>query len=150
MRKARGIALAVLAAVLIAGCSHHGSSQATSGSDGPSLSDTPAVVLMRFDANHDGLLTRPELTAGLKRDFAAADTNRDGVLQPDEVRAVNERRWNIDGEAASMLIDWNRDGVVDFNEFATTDFSLLEKFDANGDGVLSPRDFVEKKKRDTL
>ena len=33
------------------------------------------------------------MEAGLRKDFAAADTNHDGVLEPDEMRAVNEKRW---------------------------------------------------------
>ena len=73
---------------------------------------------LKYDANHDGTLTRAELEAGLKADFDAADTNHDGRLDIDEVRAVNQARWSADSSAASPLVDWNHDGYVDFNEFA--------------------------------
>jgi Ca2+-binding EF-hand superfamily protein len=94
--------------------------------------------LMRYDANHDGSLTRAEMEAGLRADFDAADTNHDGVLQPEEFRAVNKKRWQELASAATPLADWNGDGVVDFNEFAGLVRTLFDQLDANGDGVLSP------------
>ena len=48
-----------------------------------------AALLLRYDANHDGIVTREEMEAGLKADFAAADTNHDGCLDPSEVRIEN-------------------------------------------------------------
>jgi Ca2+-binding EF-hand superfamily protein len=82
--------------------------------------------------------------AGLKADFAAADTNHDGVLELDEVRAVNDKRWSVDASASSPLVDWNHDGVVDFDEFAATARSLFEQMDADGNGVLSPAELRPK------
>ena len=69
------------------------------------------------------------MEAGLKADFAAADTNHDGVLELDEVRAVNDKRWSEDASASSPLVDWNHDGVVDFDEFAATARSLFDQMD---------------------
>jgi hypothetical protein len=138
MRKTPRNVLTILAAGLLAACSSHPGS--SGGLDSPGAIhavDTPAKVLMRFGVEEDGSLTRAKVVAGLKMEFAAADTNRDGVLERDEMNAVNERRWKKDGEAASLLVDWNRDGVVDFSEFATTDLSLFEQYDFNGDGVLT-------------
>jgi hypothetical protein len=97
----------------------------------------PNVMLMRYDFNHDGSITRAEMEAGLKADFDAADTNHDGRLDEDEVRAVNRQRLNMD-PTASPLIDWNHDGYVDFDEFAAEPRSLFEQLDTNADGVLSP------------
>jgi hypothetical protein len=143
MRKALRNALAILAAGLLAGCS----SQQDTSND-PNRDAAPAAVpLLRFGPDENGSLTRAKVVAGLKREFAAADANRDGGLGSDEMNAVNERRWNKDGEKASLLIDWNRDGVVDFKEFATTDLSLFEQFDANGDGVLTAQEFTGKKRK---
>ena len=45
------------------------------------------------------------------------------------------------------MIDWNRDGVVDFKEFATTDLSLFEQFDFNGDGALTAQEFTGKARK---
>src|SRR5690242_14954522 len=69
-----------------------------------------AALLLRYDANHDGVVTREEMEAGLKADFAGADTNGDGCLGPAEVRAENDRRLARDGAEASPLVDWNLDG----------------------------------------
>jgi Ca2+-binding EF-hand superfamily protein len=144
MRQTPGNALAILVVGLLAGCSsHHASSE---GPLRPGDVAPQAVALLRFGVDEDGSLTRAKVVAVLKKEFAAADTNHDGVLEPDEVNAVNDRRWKKDGEKASLLIDWNRDGVVDFKEFATTDLSLFEQFDANGDGVVTAQEFTGKKR----
>ena len=97
----------------------------------------PIEILRRY-AGPDGRLTRQQLEEGLHRDFAAADSNHDGVLQPDEMRAVNQARWKEDQSAVSPLQDWNGDGVIDFNEFAATARALFRDADRDGNGVLTP------------
>ena len=104
----------------------------------------PIDMLKRYDADHDGTLTRAELEAGIKADFAAADANHDGKLDEDETRAVNEQRWSEGQSTTSTLVDWNHDGVVDFNEFAGTARSLFEELDKDGDGRLSPKEMGQK------
>ncbi len=134
-------AFAVLSLILLAGCGGRG--PGPEGGPGGRHEDewhAPVQILLRFDANHDGSLTRAEMEAGLKADFAADDTNHDGVLELDEVRAVNDKRWSEDASAASPLVDWNHDGVVDFDEFAATARSLFDQMDADGNGVLSPNE----------
>jgi Ca2+-binding EF-hand superfamily protein len=102
----------------------------------------PAVsLLLRYDSDNDGAVTRRELEAGLRQDFRQADTNHDGRLDADEVRAVNQRRVMQDQSMATPLIDWNLDGFVDFKEFAATMRSLFEQLDQNGDGVVSKEEF---------
>jgi hypothetical protein len=146
MRTAPRNAFAILVVGLLAGCSpHHGSSE---GPPDPNRDvASQAMALLRFGVDEDGSLTRAKVVAGLKREFAAADNNRDGVLGSDERNAVNEQRWKRDGEKASLLMDWNRDGVVDFKEFATTDLSLFEQFDTNGDNILTAQEFTGKKRK---
>ena len=140
MQKVPGRVLAILVVGLLAGCSSHGSS------DDPNRNAAPqALPLLRFGPDENGSLTRAKVVAGLKEEFAAADSNHDGVLESDEVAAINERRWQRDGEKASPLVDWNRDGVVDFKEFAAIDLSLFDQFDANGNGVLTVQEFTGKK-----
>jgi uncharacterized membrane protein YgcG len=140
--------LAIAAAVLLAGCASHRPGP-EGGPDGPGGRHeeewhAPVQILLRYDANHDGSVTRSEVEAGLKTDFAAADTNHDGVLELDEVRAVNDKRWSEDASASSPLVDWNHDGVVDFDEFAATARSLFEQMDTDGNGVLSPAELRPK------
>ena len=97
-------------------------------------------LLNKYDANHDGTITRAEMEEGLKKEFEAADTNHDGKLDPDEVAAVNAQRWTDDQSTASTIVDWNQDGFVDFNEFAGTARSLFADIDRDGDGQLSPEE----------
>ena len=96
-----------------------------------------AALLLRYDANHDGVVTREEMEAGLKVDFAAADTNGDGCLGPAEVRAENDRRLARDGAEASPLVDWNLDGCVDFKEFGNTVHSYFDLADKTKDGRVT-------------
>jgi hypothetical protein len=96
----------------------------------------PLDILRRY-AGPDGRLTRAMMEAGLHKDFDAADLNHDGVLQPDEARAVNQQRWKEDQSAISPLQDWNGDGVIDFNEFAATARALFRDLDHDGNGVLT-------------
>src|SRR5215469_15327245 len=96
-----------------------------------------AALLLRYDANHDGVITREEMEAGLKADFAAADTNGDGCLGPAEVRAENDRRLARDGAEASPLVDWNLDGCVDIKEFSNTVHSYFELADKTKDGRVT-------------
>jgi EF hand domain-containing protein len=95
-------------------------------------------VLLRYDSNNDGTVTREELEAGIKQFFWQADTNHDGRLDPDEVAAANHKRILLDGTAAIPLIDWNQDGYVDYNEFASGPRSLFDQLDLNGDGEVTP------------
>jgi len=97
----------------------------------------PYTLLLRYDADNDGRITRRELEAGLRQDFWQADSNRDGMLDAEEVRATNLRRIRIDQSTAIPLVDWNHDGYVDFKEFAAPMRSLFEQYDADGDGVVT-------------
>ncbi|HXJ01545.1 MAG TPA: hypothetical protein VNH44_09990 [Micropepsaceae bacterium] len=96
-----------------------------------------AALLLRYDANHDGVITREEMEAGLKADFAAADMNGDGCLDPSEVRAENQARLTRDGAEASPLVDWNLDGCVDAREFGNTVHSYFDLADKTKDGKVS-------------
>jgi hypothetical protein len=96
-----------------------------------------AALLLRYDANHDGSVTKEEMDAGLKADYAAADTNSDGCVNPAEVRAENDLRLRRDGSQASPLVDWNLDGCVDLREFSNTAHSYFDLADRTKDGRVS-------------
>ena len=93
-------------------------------------------LMLSYDENSDGTVTRDELEAGLRRQYAAADLNHDGKIDIREMQAENDRRFRAFGTAASPLIDWNQDGMIDFTEFASTARSVFEEMDKNHDGKL--------------
>jgi predicted small lipoprotein YifL len=101
----------------------------------------PNAMLLKYDANHDGTVTRDELIAGLKAEFAALDTNHTGCLTPDQVIAINQQRIAADQSAATPLQDWNQDGCVDYREFSAAPYSLFDQLDRNGDGKVTPEEF---------
>jgi hypothetical protein len=99
-------------------------------------------ALMRLDGNSDGLLDRVEVDTGLRREYAAADGDRDGRLSVNETGDENARRWRADGTAATPLIDWNQDGTVDFLEFANATRGLFDMADSDHNGALSADELV--------
>ncbi len=101
---------------------------------------SPSASLLKYDANHDGSLTRDELIAGLRAEFATYDTARKNCITPDQAQAINEMRVREDASQATPLVDWNQDSCIDFNEFSGTTLSLFATLDVNDDGVLSPQE----------
>lgn len=101
----------------------------------------PNAILLKYDANHDGTLTRDELIAGLKAEFAALDTHHTGCLTPDQVAEINQERIAADQSTATPLQDWNQDGCVDYREFSAAAYSLFDELDRNGDGKITPQEF---------
>jgi len=95
-------------------------------------------LMLSYDANSDGTVTREELDTGLRRQFAVSDVNGDGRLDNRETQDENQRRFMANGTLASPLIDWNQDGFVSFEEFATTARSVFDQLDKDHDGRLTP------------
>ena len=125
--------VAVAAVTLAAGIAAH--SQAAQRL--PAGLPASAALLLRYDADHDGIVTREEMEAGLKADYEAADTNGDDCLGPAEVRAENQRRLTRDGAVASPLVDWNLDGCVDAREFGNTVRSYFALVDKTKNGRIT-------------
>jgi Ca2+-binding EF-hand superfamily protein len=125
------------AVLLIAGCAVR-NPLANSNRPRPPITETEENIklMLSYDGNSDGTVTRQELEDGLKRQYAAADLNHDGKIDLKEMQAENDRRFRAFGTGASPLIDWNQDGVIDFDEFASTARSVFEEMDKNHDGKL--------------
>ena len=95
---------------------------------------------MKYDAEHDGILTRTELLTGLKTEFDAYDKDRNNCLSVDEVRAINQQRVQLDASQATPLVDWNQDGCIDFHEYSGAALSLFDSLDTDGDGQLTAKE----------
>jgi hypothetical protein len=105
----------------------------------------PVAMLLRHDANHDGVLARSEMVAGLKADFAAADTRHTGCLDESQAAAINQQRIDADQSTATPLIDWNHDGCINYTEFSAAPYSLFDQLDRNNDGKLTSQEMGQKK-----
>jgi Ca2+-binding EF-hand superfamily protein len=99
-----------------------------------------AAMLLKYDANHDGTVTRNELIAGLKADFAAHDTHHNGCLDAEQADAINQARVDADQSTATPVMDWNQDGCIDYTEFSAAPYSLFDQLDADHDGKLTAKE----------
>jgi hypothetical protein len=127
--------LVACAAVVLIGCSWLGAPKPPRKP--PEEWHPPAEMLEKY-AGKDGFVTRTEMEAGLRSDFAKADIDHNGCLDADEARAVNEERWKESASTASPLIDFKHNGCIDFDEFAATPRSLFDMLDKKSDGRLTP------------
>ena len=97
-------------------------------------------MLLKYDANKDGTVTRDELIAGLKAEFAAHDVKRNGCLDGDQIADINQERVDSDQSTATPLMDWNLDGCINYTEFTAAPYSLFDQLDRNRDGRLTPQE----------
>jgi Ca2+-binding EF-hand superfamily protein len=98
----------------------------------------PSAMLLKFDANKDGIVARDELIAGLRAEFAAHDVKRNGCLDGGQVAEINQERVDADQSTATPLIDWNQDGCINYTEFSAAPYSLFDQLDRNRDARLTP------------
>lgn len=144
MRGRALIAIPLLVLFALSSCSMFGSQKTPRWSPNARPRDenwhSPAAALLKYDANHDGIVTRAEVIAGLKAEFATYDVNHNNCLGPDQVRAINQMRVEQDASQATPLVDWNQDGCIDFNEFSGATLSLFDSLDTNGDGELTAKE----------
>jgi hypothetical protein len=99
-----------------------------------------SAMLTKYITNTDGSLTRAQMMAGLRRDFAAADKDHSACLNADETRAINEERYTEDRSTYSPLVDFKGKGCIDFDEFIATPTSLFDTLDRDNNGVLTKQE----------
>jgi Ca2+-binding EF-hand superfamily protein len=113
-----------------------------------STTNPSAVFMGLVDANGDKQLqaseVRQAIATAVQGFFAAADTNRDGLMSPTEVNAAIVGAVKAAEQATFQAADLNGDGQISKEEFikALTDpanaaFAIL---DANNDGQLSQQE----------
>jgi Ca2+-binding EF-hand superfamily protein len=105
------------------------------------------------DANHDGSVSKAELTSELQREIGQAktqltaklrqqfqklDTNHDGQLSFAEFSTVlaNIRPTQTPDQKLQQL-DTNHDGKVSLSEWRAPDLARFNKIDTNHDGVIT-------------
>lgn len=155
MRIAAAIALALLAGGALAqptpdnrrGPPPAGQPGLPGAPQGPVLSGRAAppiaLLFVGFDANGDGRTDRAELDAGEARNFALADTGRDGALGLIEL-AEWSRIWLGDISALPGRFDFDRDGDdrVSPAEFRAELGRRFAAMDTDKDGALTRNELL--------
>ena len=102
---------------------------------------SPGDLVARMDqadANHDGIVTRPELIAWRKANFERFDRNRDGVLSDADIPAfVRGTAIAAPFETMKGQFDADHDGRVTRDEFVGAPTVLFDAADANHDNQLT-------------
>ena len=106
-----------------------------------------------IDTNHDGIITKVELTAAeqnvgqqlttarnqkMRDQFNKLDTNKDGKLSFDEFMAAAPAvRAAQTPDQIIQMYDKNKDGKVSAEEFRAPELAKFQKVDTNHDGIAS-------------
>jgi Ca2+-binding EF-hand superfamily protein len=95
-----------------------------------------------FDTDGDGMVTREELSAGIRSAFSEADTNEDGTLT-----ALEQQAWaaNLpirdDTLANPVRFDPNLDRIVTFEEFESVLLQIARSYQ-DDQGVIDIRNLL--------
>lgn len=132
----------IAAAVGLAACASGGG---RSRDEAPirALLSADAMLLVGFDTDHDLATTQAEVEAGLEREFARADANRDGSLQPIEFQ--NWSNLVLGGlQLGPYRLDFDRnvDNVITREEFDHEIQARVRDYDADENGVLTRNEYV--------
>ena len=108
----------------------------------------------QIDLNHDGQLTRAELTSQLAREldnakaqitrqlaesFKRLDTNKDGQLSFQEFSAAAPQLKSTETpDQLLQSLDTNHDGKVSLDEFRAPQVAKFNRADTNHDGIVTP------------
>ncbi len=102
----------------------------------------PWIVMhaAEIDANHDGTVTRAELTGEANNAFDGYDTDKDGTLSENEVSGRSNVRSAMGGfiKGHAREIDRNSDAVLSREELLAVAMRMFDRMDADKDGTLSP------------
>ena len=96
-----------------------------------------ANLLLRYDSDQNGSVSRSEMDAGVNADYELADMDGNDCISGAEIRSENERRLNRDGGVASPIADWNLDGCVNMNEFGSSIRNYFTYIERSGDGQVT-------------
>ncbi len=113
--------------------------------------------LASLDLDGDGVVTVPEATRARNASFPEVDGDGDGRLSPEEFDALlqgardryqglgqhyHAREASPGRLDAFTFSDSDADGYVSLAEFERTSARFSRSLDRDGDGVISPMDFV--------
>lgn len=140
--KLSGLFLASCAAVLT-GCASSGDGDGGRNESVRALLSADSLMFVSFDTDGDLSVSASEIEAGMGREFARADANRDGQLQPLEFQTWANTALG-GGQIGPFRLDFDRnvDNVITREEFDTEIRARVQDYDANEDGILTRPEFV--------
>lgn len=102
-------------------------------------------MLLKYDTNKDGIISRDEMLAAKTAEFTAADTNGDGFLSWAEFKAMEDAKRVARMKTIFAVMDADKNGSVSSAEFmsvasdkvATQAAVVFALGDTNSDGALS-------------
>ena len=101
---------------------------------------TAMEVLNSIDADGDGKLTQAEIDKVRNDRHAAHDADGDGNLGLEEFAGLWHETTRPLTVRAFQMLDTDGDAIVTRAEFDRPLAGIVERFDRNGDGALSPDD----------
>ena len=142
------VLMSSLAVAIVLGGVSQGFAGSGKGGHGPHHS------FEELDINSDGQISREEMAGHMQKRFEGADTNSDGNLSRDElVERIKERKAKKEEKYADHMMerhDANGDGVLSVDEMSEKREGRLEKMfvkvDVDENGTISVEEFEAMKK----
>ena len=131
------------AALALAGCATGPDRGHDSNEPIHALLSADALMFVSFDTDGDLSVSRAEVEAGITREFARADTNHDGQLQPIEFQ--NWANAVLGGQMMGpyrLDFDRNVDNVITREEFAQEIRARFGDYDADENGEVTRGEMV--------
>lgn len=101
---------------------------------------------LAMDMQKNGQLTKAELQDAIKKRFDEADTNHDGKLSMDEIKAWRKAQREKREKAAFDRVDTNHDGGLSQSELDGRILARFDQLDTNHDGVISKAEMEAARK----
>lgn len=140
---AGGVAVA-LGAIVLAGTSWAGRGFGPHGGMGLGMAPMVGDIIGSVDTNKDGALSQEEINGAITGRFGAADANADSQLTLEEFQAFWAELTRPVSVRAFQFLDPNGDANLARAELDERFGSVVQRFDRNGDGALSPADRPER------
>lgn len=103
----------------------------------------PLEMFMSADGNGDGVVSRQEFIAGRQARFDRFDRNGDGYLSSADAPGGGRRRGGGGGGRMAQaldVVDANGDGRVSRREFVEGPTLMFDRADADRNGLVDPRE----------
>jgi Ca2+-binding EF-hand superfamily protein len=130
-----------------------------SGQKASGSSSGAKFSMATLDTDHDGTISKPELTAFMEGEFDKADTDHDGTLDKNEIEELRKGLGIPAGSAQKTSsgassgpkltmtgLDKDNDGTVSKDEFTAYMEAQFEKADGDHDGTLDKEEFQQLRK----